>query len=142
MEDKVGKYLNIVLYAMMGIAAVLGVYYIFISDVTMQTVMLHVYYTYTLFAIAAVASIVAPIIYIVLNPEKAKSVLIGLAGFLVLAGISFLLASGSTEGAVYENFEVTEAGSRRVGAGLIATYILGIMAVAAIVVSGVSKIFK
>lgn len=142
MEDSVGKFLNIFLYAMMGIAAVLGIYYIGIADVTMQTFMLHFYYTYVLFAVAAVVSIVAPIIYIVLNPEKAKSVLIGLAGFLVLAGISFLLASGSTEGAVYENFEVTEAGSRRVGAGLIATYILGIMAVLSIIFSGISKIFK
>ncbi|MFO8054622.1 MAG: hypothetical protein R6U19_05595 [Bacteroidales bacterium] len=142
MEDKIGKILNILLYALMGISVILGIYYIFITSVTEETTVLHIYWAYALLIIAALVAIIAPVIYIILNPAKAKTVLIGLIGFVVLAGISYILASGATDAPVYEKFEVTAQGAKRVGAGLIATYILGGLAVVVTIFSGISKVFK
>lgn len=148
MEDKLGKILNILLYVLVGISAVLGFYFVFIKEMPSEPeaatdiTMYHMFWAYVLVIIAALLAIVAPIIYIILNPAKAKSVLIAVVSFVVLGGIAYLLASSGTDGQVYEKFEVTAEASRRVGTGLIATYILGGLAILVTIYSGIAKVFK
>lgn len=142
MEDKLGKILSILLYVLITISVVLGGYYVFIADITPETTMFHMYWAYALAIVGALLAIVAPIIYMILNPARAKSVLIAVIAFVALGGIAYVLASNGIEGAVYEKFEVTEVASKRIGTGLIATYILGGLAVAVTLFSGISKVFK
>lgn len=147
MEDKLGKYLNILLYVLIGISAALGIYFVFIKEFPSEPpapdiTMLHMYWAYALLIIAALLAVVAPIIYIIMNPSSAKSILIGIVGFVILIGVAYAFASGSTQGATYEEFEITSDASRRIGTALIATYIIGGLAIAAIIFFGISRIFK
>jgi hypothetical protein len=95
-----------------------------------------------LIVLGVAAAIIFPIIFIVMNPKNAIKIVIVLVGLLALAGLSYVFASGSIEGAVYEKFEVTASSSRMVGGALILTYVLAGLAVLAIVYSSISKMFK
>ena len=148
MEDKTGKILNILLYVLITISVALGIYFVFIKDIPSEPAaatditMIHMFWAYGLLIVAAALAIIAPIIYVILNPSKAKPILIGVIAFVVLGGVSYMLASSGTDAPVYEKFEVTAETSKRVGTGLMATYILGILAVGATIFSGIAKIFK
>ncbi|MFW6224089.1 MAG: hypothetical protein ACOC4R_00365 [Bacteroidota bacterium] len=148
MEDKTGKILSILLYVLIGISVVLGIYYVFIADIPSEPekasdiTMYHMYWSYVLLAVAVILAVVIPIIYLIMNPAKAKNVLFAIIGFVVLAGISYLLASDSIAAPVYDKFDVTPKTSKYIGTGLIATYILGGLAIAATIFSGIAKIFK
>ena len=61
--------------------------------------------------------------------------------FLAVLLISYVMASGSTEGLpLVDNKVVSESTSRLVGTGLIAFYILAVGAIASMVFSGVKKV--
>lgn len=150
MEDKTGKILNITLYVLIGISVVLGIFFVFIKDIpsdpevpaVADITMLHMFWAYFLLIAAAIIAIAAPIIYVILNPAKAKPILMGIIAFVVLGGIAYLLASSGTDAPVYDKFEISADASKRVGTGLIATYILGILAVGVTLFSGIAKMFK
>lgn len=102
--------------------------------------------TYIALGIALILSVFFPIVQVVTNPKNAVRALIALGILVVIGLIAFGLASGSLEGDVlqkaFRKGELTEAGSRRVGAALIGTYILGILAVLTVIYSAIASIFK
>jgi len=76
----------------------------------------------------------------VLSGEVKKTVM-SVGAFLAVVVISYVLASGSIEGLTpADNSVVTESTSKWVGTGLIAFYILAIVAVATMAFSGVKKV--
>jgi len=72
-----------------------------------------------------------------------KKTLISVGLFLLIGVVSFVMASGSIEGLpLVDDKVISESSSRWVGAGLYAFYILGIMAIGAMVFSGIKKLIK
>jgi hypothetical protein len=70
-----------------------------------------------------------------------KKTLMSVGAFLAVVVISYVMASGSTEGLpLVDNKVVTESTSRWVGTGLIAFYILAVAAIGSMVFSGVKKV--
>lgn len=97
--------------------------------------------TYILFAVAALAAVVFPIMHLITHPKKAKQVLIGLGVLLAVYLISNMLASDEvTEH--YAKFGVTATSSKQVGTGLIAFYILAAGAILSAVYTEVAKKLK
>jgi len=69
-----------------------------------------------------------------------KKTLISIGAFLVVVAISYAMASGSIEGLPLDDGEpVSESGSKWVGTGLYAFYIMAIVAIGTVVLSGVKK---
>ena len=69
-----------------------------------------------------------------------KKTLMSVGAFLAVVVISYVMASGSTEGLpLVDNEMVSESTSRWVGTGLIAFYILAVAAIGSMVFSGVKK---
>lgn len=69
-----------------------------------------------------------------------KKTLISVGAFLAVLLISYVMASGSIEGLTpADKSEVTESTSKWVGTGLIAFYILAVVAVTTMAFSGVKK---
>jgi 4-amino-4-deoxy-L-arabinose transferase-like glycosyltransferase len=99
--------------------------------------------TYLMIAAAALAAIVYPAIFLAKNPTKAKSSLLGVAILLVVAVISYVIASGEImQFPGFEKFEMTSGSTKRVGMGLILFYFLAFGAVAAVIYAELGKIFK
>ena len=70
-----------------------------------------------------------------------KRTLISVGAFLAVLLISYVMASGSIEGLTpADKSEVTESTSKWVGTGLIAFYILAVVAVTTMAFSGVKKV--
>jgi hypothetical protein len=99
--------------------------------------------TYIMIGVAALAAILYPLMFLVKNPSKGKTALMGVGGLLLICLISYLLASGEImtfPGS--EKFGMTEASTKRVGMGLITFYILSIGAIVAVMYAELGKLFK
>jgi hypothetical protein len=99
--------------------------------------------TYIMIAVAALAAIVYPLVFLAKNPSKGKNALMGIGGLLFITVISYVLASGDImtfPGS--EKFGMTEASTKRVGMGLIVFYILSLGAIAAVLFAELGKLFK
>ncbi len=80
---------------------------------------------------------------IITAPKKAMGSLIGIGGLILVFVISYVISSeGSVSADVMKKFEVTSSLSHTIGMSIISMYILGALAILAIVYSEVSKIFK
>ena len=137
MSEGLSKSLSIVLYVLLGISAIMGILF-YAGGVSSETI---IYWCYILFALAAIAAIVFPIIAMVNNPSGAKSALIGVGALVVVFGLAYVLA-GDEMTPKYEEFISGPEASKRVGMGLIAFYILAIGAIGVTLFSGVTKFFK
>ena len=70
-----------------------------------------------------------------------KKTMITVGAFLAIVLVGYVLASGSTEGLpLVDNEPVTEGTSKMVGAGLNTFYILAVLAIGSMVLSGIKRI--
>lgn len=137
MSDGLSKILQILQYALLGISAILGV--IFLSGVITEDTI--IYWCYFLLVVAAVAAIGFAIVNMVKNPKRAKTSLIGLGALGVIFVIAYALGSDEIL-PEYREFISDPSASKQVSMGLIAFYILGIVAVGAAIFSEISRAFK
>jgi tellurite resistance protein TehA-like permease len=100
-----------------------------------------IYIAYIIFAIALVFVIVFVLKNLFSNAASLKSTLIALGAFAAVIVISYVLASGK-ETAMRDGEVLSAAGSRWVETGIYAFYILAVVAVGAMVFSGVKKLAK
>jgi hypothetical protein len=98
------------------------------------------YYTYILFAVSTLAAVVAAFFSAAAKPESIKSSAIGFGSLALVLIVSYILASDEVP-AKYAS-TVSPFMSKLSGAGLYAFYILFVLAVASIVLSGVTKLIK
>ena len=139
MKDNTAKILRIFLTVLLVISAVLFVMFYMQGEGLTGTVLT---WAYILLAFTAAITLIFPLLYFIMNPGKAKTVLIGIVGFVVLFFIAYSISTGSIVGDVYEKFAITESASRIIGASLLMTYILGGLTVLSIVYAGISNLFK
>lgn len=99
------------------------------------------YLAYALIAIAAISSIVFPIIQTFGDLKKAKNGLIGFAVLIVVLIIAYALSPAET-GAFYDKFNISPNTSKLIGGGLLATYIVFAGVVISILYVEVAKWFK
>lgn len=146
MNDKMFK---IVSYALLGLSAILGIYFFAATDFelspsgnvpTNSGLMLN--YSYILAAVATFAAIIFSIIGMVTNVKKAKNALIGIVGVILVFVVGYLMAGNEIHQTINGELLADEAASKKSEAGLIAFYILIIGAIGSIVFAEVSKMFK
>jgi len=75
------------------------------------------------------------------NPSGLKNTLIGLGGFLLVAVISYVISSG-VETPMRDGKVLSESGSKLVSTGLNMFYILAVLAIVAMLASGLKKLIK
>lgn len=95
------------------------------------------YLTYAMIAIATIAAVVFPLIFIIQDPKKAKASLFGVLGLGLVFVISYLLSSDELYKDVQDTFT-----SKLVGGGIIMFYILFVGAILVAIYSEIARIFK
>lgn len=100
--------------------------------------------TLVVLAICAAGAVLFGIVYFLMNFKQRMGTLIGLIGFIVLAAISFYVLADDTVLRAYESsgIEVTGGESLFAGGGIILVYLLGGLAILAIVWTEISKLLK
>lgn len=71
-----------------------------------------------------------------------KNTLIGVGAFLAVLLIGYLVSGGDLNKYEYDDMIASSAQSRLVGAGLVAFYILSIVAIGSMIFAGVKKLIK
>ncbi len=99
------------------------------------------YLAYALIAVAAISSIVFPIVQTFGNLKKAKSGLIGFGILVAVLVIAYVLSPAET-GAFYEKKNISPSTSKLIGGGLLATYIIFAGVIVSILYAEVAKWFK
>ena len=97
---------------------------------------------YIAFGMSALFAILFPIIQTISNPKDAVRSLIGLVVIVALWFVAYALADNAFTPAQLEKMETTVETSRMVGAGLIYTYFIFVLAVLAIIYASISNLFK
>lgn len=100
------------------------------------------YVAYIAFGISALFAILFPIIQTVSNPKDAVKSLIGLVFVVALGFVAYAISDNSFTPDQLDKMETTVETSRLVGAGLIYTYFVFVLAVGAIIYASISSIFK
>lgn len=150
---KYSKILTILLWVILGISAVLiASLMVNISDDNADPVMggwinSNIVWAYILMVAGAVIALLSGVFQMVTNFSSSKKGLIALAGFAVVAVISYLLASDAIPQFFgVEKFIASGALNAQIAkmidTGLIVTYLLLGIAVLSIIWSSVSQVFK
>ncbi|RKE99033.1 hypothetical protein [Ichthyenterobacterium magnum] len=76
------------------------------------------------------------------NTSSLKSTLIGLGAFLAVLLLAYVLSGGDPRAYFENGIQVSDGTSHMVGAGLVAFYVLAVLASVSILLSGVKKMIK
>ena len=71
-----------------------------------------------------------------------KNTLIGVGAFLVILAIAYGVSGGDTLDYFYNDIKATDSESQLVGGGLVAFYILSVLAILTLVFSGIKKMIR
>ncbi len=112
-----------------------------VSPLVERLIAIGMYLAYILIAIAAISSIVFPLMQVFGNLKKAKNGLIGFAVLVFVLIIAYVLSPAET-GAFYDKFNISPNTSKLIGAGLLATYIMFAGVVISILYAETAKWFK
>jgi len=93
---------------------------------------------YVYFSICVIVTLIATVVGMINKPGSLKGAIIGIAGFIFIGIIAYILADDS----VYEGQEITASTSKWVGMGLYMFYILLFLSVAVIAYTGIAKYFR
>jgi len=100
-------------------------------------------WSFILLIIAAAASLLFPLVYMIMNPKNAVKTLLILAGVAVVVLISYLMASDEVMNLVsYNGPDNVPAVLKRADTFIILTYILAILAIVLILYTEIAKLFK
>ncbi|MBD1259635.1 hypothetical protein HZY62_03475 [Maribacter polysiphoniae] len=97
--------------------------------------------TYLLLGIAVVASLVFTLKNLFANPAGLKKTLFVLGGFILVVVISYVLASGTDISDEYMAMS-DESTVKKIGMGLNVFFILTIVAIVAIILPGIKRMFS
>ncbi|SFU58026.1 hypothetical protein SAMN05216480_10878 [Pustulibacterium marinum] len=103
------------------------------------------YVSYALLAVAIIATLVWTLVNIFSSGEKVKRTLIGVGALVLVVVLGYVFAGSDNidyQLLSSQGISVTESTSKTVGAGLIMFYILALVAILAMVLSGVKKMIK
>jgi len=91
--------------------------------------------------ITAGLAVLAAIFSLFIDPTQIKGVAVGAGAFILVLAIAYGMSDGS-DYEMYAKFEITESTSRMVSMGLNTFIILGVLAVASVLYSAISSMFK
>ncbi len=114
------------------------------ENLSLQNRILNPYFitAYIAFGLCVVLALLFPIINIISEPKNAVRVLVGLGALVLIGIISYLLSSNEFSALQLLEYEVSESGSRLIGAAVIATYFIACASVIAVLYAELSNLFK
>jgi phosphoglycerol transferase MdoB-like AlkP superfamily enzyme len=132
------KLFSIILISLLGLSALLSVLFMF--DVVSEGLLIT--WCYVLLGVAVVVTLGFSVMGMAQNPKNAKNALIGVAALVLICVIAYFMSGNE----VHSNIDgdiLADAGTSQLSeGGLIAFYILGVVAIGAIVFTEISKAFK
>lgn len=114
------------------------------ENTVLQNRILNPYFltAYIALGLCVVLALIFPIINIITHPKNAIRVLIGLGALVLIGIIAFAMSGNEFDALQLRALDISETGSRQIGAALIGTYFIAGASVLAILYAEISNIFK
>jgi hypothetical protein len=138
MKDKYFKYVQWLLYLLMGLSALFVVLF-YISSSSPNLIL---YWMYTMIIVSLVVILIVAGYSMLKSPKGSSKVLIIIAVMIVLGLFSYLVSKNTLSQAALEKYNITANTVKLVGAGLLMTYIIFVIAIGTLVYTSVSKFFQ
>lgn len=138
MTEKKFKLIQWMLYALMAVSALLTI--LFYLNPASPDVLL--YWGYILVIISGIVILGVSLIGVLQNPKASVKMLIVVVGIILLAIISYLVSKNTLTPAELERYAISANGVRWVGAGLIMTYMIGIVAIGVFIYTSLIRFIK
>lgn len=138
MTEKNFKLVQWLLYVLMGISAIFTL--LFYMSPTNPDLIL--YWGYSLAILSGVVTLTLAIAHIVKNPKGSVKVLIIIAIMIILGLLSYAMSSNTLTPDQLEKYNITANGVKMVGAGLLMTYFIMIIAIGVFIYTSLMKYIK
>jgi NADH:ubiquinone oxidoreductase subunit 6 (subunit J) len=138
MTEKKFKLIQWLLYGLMAISALFTV--IFYLNPSSPDILLYWGYALVIFSLVVVLAV--SINGMLKNPKGSYKVLVILGGMIVLAILSYALSKNTLSPNEMEKYSISASGVKMVGAGLMMTYIIGIIAIGVLLYTSLYRFFK
>lgn len=138
MSEKYFKYVQWLLYALMGLSALFTILF-YVSPANPDTLL---YWMYFLLILSGVVTLTVSGMAILKNPKGSFKVLIVVGGIVLLGILSYAFSSNNYPAALLEKYSISANGVRWVGAGLIMTYFIMAIAIGVFIYTSLSRFFK
>ena len=138
MKEKNFKYIQWLLYALMGLSAIFTILF-YMSPANPDLLL---YWMYALLILSGVVTLASSLINIIKNPKGSLKIVGVIAIIIVLGIISYVVSSNTFSPAMLEKYSITAKGVKMVGAGLMMTYFIMIIAIGVFIYTSMSRIFK
>lgn len=135
MENILKKIPLLVLILLLGISLIYII--LFFTDVIDVSAFISLGYVYI--GLTLLITIVYPIMFMISEPKKAIKALAGVALFGILFGIGYVTSKG---GVIPGAEHISETQSKMIGAEINTVYILIAIAIGAMVITPISRLFK
>lgn len=114
------------------------------DNTALQSRILNPYFltAYVALGLCIVLALIFPIINIITHPKNAIRVLIGLGSLVLIGIIAYALSGNEFSALQLRAYNITETGSRQIGAALIGTYVIAGASVLTILYAEISNYFK
>lgn len=138
MGDKYFKYVQWLLYLLMGLSAL----FVILFYISPSNPDLLLYWMYALLIFSGVVILSVSAYAMMKNPKGSYKALLAVAGLVVLALLTYMMSKNTYSPAMLEKYSISANGVKWVGAGLFTTYIILLIAIGTLIYSSVSKFFK
>jgi hypothetical protein len=138
MNEKNFKYVQWLLYGLMGFSALFTVLF-YISPASPDLLL---YWMYAILILSGVIIVASSLINILKNPKGSLKVLAVVAIIIVLGFISYVISKNTYTPEMLEKAKISAGGVKMVGAGLLMTYFIMIIAIGVFIYTSVFRFFK
>ena len=138
MDDKKFKYIQWLLYGLMGLSALFTVLF-YLSPANPDMLL---YWMYALLIFSGVVTLAASLINILKNPKGSLKIVAVIALIIFLGIISYALSKNTYSPEMLEKYSISANGVKMVGAGLIMTYFIMMIAIGVFIYTSVSRFIK
>jgi hypothetical protein len=138
MNEKNFKYVQWLLYGLMGISGLFTLLF-YISPASPDMLL---YWMYTVLILSLVILLGSAVINILKNRQGSYKVLIIIAVIIILGILSYVLSQNTYTPEMLEKAKITASGVKMVGAGLLMTYFIMIIAIGVFIYTSLYRFLK
>ena len=138
MSDKYFKYVQWLLYLLMGLSALFVILF-YINPANPDLIL---FWMYALLILSGVVILSVNTFAMAKNPKGSYKALIYIAGMLILGFLSYIFSQNTYSPAMLEKYSITANTVKLVGAGLTMTYLILAISIGALIYTSVIKFFN
>lgn len=138
MSDKYFKYVQWLLYLLMGLSALFVI--LFYLNSANPDMLLYWMYAMIIFSLVVIA--VVATYSMIKSPKGSIEALIYIGGMIVLGILSYAVSKNTLSPAALEKYKITVTTVKLVGAGLLLMYLMLLIAIGSLIYTSVIKFFQ